>query len=32
MAIYPKIRGIPEQRMKEHYRSELTKIHTVNKD
>ena len=32
MAIYPRIKGIPEQRMKEHYRKELGKIHTVNKD
>lgn len=32
MAIYPKIRGIPEQRMKDHYRKELAKIRTVNKD
>ena len=32
MAIYPKIKGIPEQRLKAHYRSELGKIYTVNKD
>lgn len=32
MAIYPKIKGIPEQRMKAHYRNELGKIHTMNRE
>ena len=32
MAIYPKIKGIPDQKKKENYRKELGKIHTVNKD
>ena len=32
MAVYPKIKGIPEQKKKDHYRKELAKIHTVNKE
>ena len=31
MTIYPKIKGVPEQRMKQHMKTELTKIINSNK-
>ena len=31
MAVYPKIRGVPEQRKKEHLKIELSKIASRNK-
>lgn len=30
MAVYPKIKGVPDFRMKEHYRRELSKIYAEN--
>ena len=30
MAVYPKIKGVPPERKKEHYRNELSKIVNEN--
>ena len=30
MVVYPKIKGVPPERQKEHYRNELSKIVTEN--
>ena len=30
MAVYPKIKGVPVERKKEHYRNELSKIVNEN--
>ena len=30
MAVYPKITGVPDLKMKEHYRTELSKIYVEN--
>ncbi len=32
MAVYPKIRGVPDQRKKEVYKRELSKIVDANRD
>lgn len=32
MAVYPKITGVPDFKMKEHYRRELSKIYAENNE
>lgn len=32
MAVYPKIRGVPDQQKKVHYKKELTKVVVANKE
>ena len=32
MAVYPKIRGVPDQQKKAHYKKELTKVVDANKE